>query len=416
MPYTSLNTENGIEIGSVNEYMKEVNILNSSKSTRSAQLFFRGQEADFWGIQPSVFRNNLLSVEHNLMTEPLRQSPEEFYNMNNSFEIMEKCQHYGLSTRLLDITTNPLVALFFACAWHDKEEYFVENEDSEKQYPAGIVFIREEIMPRMYNDLPVKVIAQLASYNFKEGNSIEFILQKLLEDRVISKEQKKEWCSIKGMKNFVEICQNVYTVMPIMNNDRLIRQSGAFLLPGKFSFTDQGKGLTQLIMYKSQDSLRDYFRPEFFYISAENKEIILEELEHCNISNASLFPELEYQLRHIQRMNEMNIESVPSYEKFSFINQIDEAEPILNSDKFDISEIAKIVRDNIKSESVAEKIIEIIKGNQEIDWVKRESVMSRITVMISKEIIANGNRKDEAKAIAEKIVKDIVSTYKKGDL
>ena len=42
--------------------------------------------------------------------------------------------------------------------------------------------------------------------------------------------------------------------------------------------------------------------------------------------------------------------------------------------------------------------------------------MSRITVMISKEIIANGNRKDEAKAIAEKIVKDIVSTYKKGDL
>ena len=60
----TLNTDNGIEITSVNEYMKEISKLNEQKNDINAQLFFRGQAVEYWDVRPSIFRNNMLSVEH----------------------------------------------------------------------------------------------------------------------------------------------------------------------------------------------------------------------------------------------------------------------------------------------------------------------------------------------------------------
>ena len=39
-----LDTTDGIEITSVDEFMKEISILNQNKKDPNAQLFFRGQE------------------------------------------------------------------------------------------------------------------------------------------------------------------------------------------------------------------------------------------------------------------------------------------------------------------------------------------------------------------------------------
>lgn len=39
--------------------------------------------------------------------------PNEF--LGNRFDSLVKMQHFGMPTRLLDTTTNPLVALYFAC-------------------------------------------------------------------------------------------------------------------------------------------------------------------------------------------------------------------------------------------------------------------------------------------------------------
>lgn len=44
--------------------------------------------------------------------------PESFQGLSSNFEILSKMQHYGLPTRLLDFTVNPLVSLYFACADH----------------------------------------------------------------------------------------------------------------------------------------------------------------------------------------------------------------------------------------------------------------------------------------------------------
>ncbi|MBO6179861.1 MAG: FRG domain-containing protein [Selenomonadaceae bacterium] len=90
------------------------------KDGRNDTLFFRGQKTNFWKVQPSIFRDDCLAVEHELMQQPLIHVPNEFSKDMELFEVMAKYQHYGMCTRLLDLTTNPLVALYFACNSYGK--------------------------------------------------------------------------------------------------------------------------------------------------------------------------------------------------------------------------------------------------------------------------------------------------------
>ena len=380
--HMQLDTTDGIEITSVDEFMKEISILNQNKKDPNAQLFFRGQAVDYWDIRPSIFRDQMLSIEHNLMTEPLRQVPSEFYNLSESFEIMEKYQHYGMCTRLLDITTNPLVALYFACEHYEKEEYRdSENKSPEKVSPQGMVYFKEDNMPLKYNDLDVRILSKMASYNMNNDCTLEEIIIKLYEDGIISIDKKKNWLEENGMSEFIHICQSVCTVLPIMNNDRLIRQSGAFLLPGKLTISNRGNSLKDAIITKSEANLRDEFEKNFFYISDDNKEQIRQELENCNVNEAHLFPELEYQLKYIRRHNEHLRRSVSYFEKFQNITK-ESVNTEENIRKYNSDILKKVMNEENIENEISKEIEQIFLDNQEVDWMKRDSVISRIKIQI----------------------------------
>lgn len=406
--HMQLDTTDGIEITSVDEFMKEISILNQNKKDPNAQLFFRGQAVDYWDIRPSIFRDQMLSIEHNLMTEPLRQVPSEFYNLSESFEIMEKYQHYGMCTRLLDITTNPLVALYFACEHYEKEEYRdSENKSSEKVSPQGMVYFKEDNMPLKYNDLDVRILSKMASYNMNNDCTLEEIIIKLYEDGIISIDKKKNWLEENGMSEFIHICQSVCTVLPIMNNDRLIRQSGAFLLPGKLTISNRGNSLKDAIITKSEANLRDEFEKKFFYISDDNKEQIRQELENCNVNEAHLFPELEYQLKYIRRHNEHLRRSVSYFEKFQNITK-ESANIEENIRKYNSDILKKVMNEENIEKEISKEIEQIFLDNQEVDWMKRDSVISRIKIQICKKLKNNGYKKSEADKIAKRIIDKII--------
>ena len=406
--HMQLDTTDGIEITSVDEFMKEISILNQNKKDPNAQLFFRGQAVDYWDIRPSIFRDQMLSIEHNLMTEPLRQVPSEFYNLSESFEIMEKYQHYGMCTRLLDITTNPLVALYFACEHYEKEEYRdSENKSPEKVSPQGMVYFKEDNMPLKYNDLDVRILSKMASYNMNNDCTLEEIIIKLYEDGIISIDKKKNWLEENGMSEFIHICQSVCTVLPIMNNDRLIRQSGAFLLPGKLTISNRGNSLKDAIITKSEANLRDEFEKNFFYISDDNKEQIRQELENCNVNEAHLFPELEYQLKYIRRHNEHLRRSVSYFEKFQNITK-ESVNTEENIRKFNSDILKKVMNEENIENEISKEIEQIFLDNQEVDWMKRDSVISRIKIQICKKLKNNGYKKSEADKIAKRIIDKII--------
>lgn len=105
-----------------------------SGGLESSQMIYRGQSNYEWNLVPSLWRldNSDENTEHLLVSEFISKNPNEFKEIISDFDMLAKMQHYGLPTRLLDFTTNPLVALYFAC------------EDKSKN--------TARIVARMYNE------------------------------------------------------------------------------------------------------------------------------------------------------------------------------------------------------------------------------------------------------------------------
>lgn len=343
----------------------------------------------------------------------MRQIPEEFINFKTQFEIMEKCQHYGMSTRLLDVTTNPLVALYFACSPMEDSDDNEQGIEADNIY--GVVYYKAEVSNFYYNSFQTLIISALAKYDMGSGMEIDTVIQKLFEEGIIDRERRERWSKKDGINEFIKILDGVYTVLPILNNRRLINQSGAFLLPGKFSISNTSDDIMHMQMYKSTCSLRDEFEKEFFCISNENKGEILKELEAYNINLGNMFPETEYQLKYIQKIFEEQKSMVPSYEgAFEETQNIQTSENRNSVDTFNKSKAKKAIESLLYNEDTVDTIVKFMAENASIDWNKRDSVASKMRIEISKILMSKENKgKEEVSDIAEKIVKLVIEAHEK---
>lgn len=105
-------------VSSLAEYIRLIAAISSinKDSSYSETIVYRGMVDSEYDLLPGLARikNPEHEMEATLINDFLSRRPDAFSGLAE-FDTLAKMQHYGLPTRLLDFSLNPLVALYFAC-------------------------------------------------------------------------------------------------------------------------------------------------------------------------------------------------------------------------------------------------------------------------------------------------------------
>ncbi len=200
------------------------------------------------------------------------------------FDKLVRMQHFGLPTRLLDVSRNALVALFFA----------TDPGTPGGKPTDGLVtaFAIPPELEKYYDSDSVSCIANLANMTAEEKAMIlkESMTEDLSETRTIKLFNKDDAVKrllqfIRAEKSYFQPIMNPldlfvpYFVHPKMSNRRILAQSGAFILYGIKPPT------TMFFPYQIEQTE--------FIVPQGVKSSIREALDNIGINDNTLFPEID---------------------------------------------------------------------------------------------------------------------------
>ncbi len=262
-------------------------ILKLEKNATHTRCF-RGQDRREWKVKPAILRDYREGAEPAILSELMVEAPLEFGSDKSMFSKLVRAQHYGLPTRLLDVTMNPLVALYFACC------------DTSSADGVVHIFDFSEERVKFADSDAVSVICNLAKLSHSELQRIRAAYRASGPWTKSKVTAFRQLAPIERLIQFVRVekpyflnvikpvdVAKYFFVYPEKTNRRVIAQSGAFVAAGilRFDGLEKSSGVVahQII------------------IPSRCKSSIIDELDQININSRSLFPEIESVSKYISR-------------------------------------------------------------------------------------------------------------------
>lgn len=365
------------------------------------QWFFRGQANSKWDIRPSTFRDDSIAFEHKIIERAQRYNPQEFRDCSNKLELLTKLQHYGLGTRLLDLTLNPLVALYFA----------VQESKSYRKNKNGTHTLINHSGRVSYafrrglslNDIEARIPLELPFMEFTENSTLGDFCRQLRDQRTISPTEYKN-ITEDDYEKAISLLQTNSFIVSTNSNARLIQQQGAFLLSPSINLSSSA-ATEQSSLSKAKADLTKEFNGSFV-IDSKDKQAIREELDFFNVNEATLFPELEHQMNYLQERTTVPVGTVDTYVRY--VRVLSEM-PRVASEKSP-EEILRIVQTSLPDLNKNVHFLiqkTIISKIEVLDWQLKDSVISSMRRLVAKELqefLPEENAKDKANEIVDKML------------
>lgn len=255
-----------------------------SKLLDTGNLFYRGHSNLNYIAVPSIFREErFYRNEYKMYQELVIRCASSFLNCSSHLDFLMEMQHYGLPTRLLDVTANPLVALYFACenTKNSGEVIVYDINSTEMKYEKCDEVAILTALP-MYEYSRQRELLSDITYNnglLHSATYNDFVCEIKCERPMLSNDIK-----------YSQLTNPVF-VKPARRNSRILRQEGAFIIWGLDDIY-YGDG-----MYEQGKDNGYRYRQEnskvVFYIPSKKKQGILDSLNRVGINKAFVYPEID---------------------------------------------------------------------------------------------------------------------------
>ena len=327
---------------------------------------YRGQANSFWNLDASITREpKYLQNEGDMYYDILSLKPDAFKNDITIYERLITMQHYGMPTRLLDVTRNPLVAIFFAC------------NNMERRESDGVIFTFKPEKSKFLN------------FEDKKLNDLSVLFNR---EEVDLTDKPSDFLS------------KIWFVKGVAKNQRINNQSGDFI------FVGNGADIKQKLHELPKRSI---------IIDSDTKKVLIEQLESLNIHGGAVYPDLTHMSNYI-RNKYLNEKKAPLIKPTFVAKKTKRTKPIKKSGKIDVKKdsIPSFDFEKIKNKNRSDQV-NIFSEFYELDSAGLDKIIKEIgftekpplrdeviKIMTKKPVL-----KDRAKLINE-LIEKIITLFK----